>query len=39
MPPSNSGHLRIKTVKVVCDRCKDAVEAIRGEEFISGSST
>jgi len=26
----------IKTVKVMCDRCKHLVEGIRGEEFSAG---
>jgi hypothetical protein len=36
MPPKDFGHSRIKTVEVVCDRCKNGVEAIRGKDFISG---
>jgi hypothetical protein len=36
MSPNNSDRARTKTIKVVCDRCKDVVEAIRGEDFISG---
>ena len=31
-----SSHSRIKTIKVICDRCKQIVEGIRGEEFIAG---
>jgi hypothetical protein len=31
-----SPHSRIKTIKVICDRCKQIVEGIRGEEFIAG---
>ena len=31
-----SSHSRIKTIKVICDRCKQIVEGIRGEEFTSG---
>jgi len=27
---------RIKTIKVICDRCKQIVEGIRGEEFTTG---
>ena len=29
-------HSRIKTIKLVCDRCKEAIEGIRGEEFTGG---
>ena len=31
-----SSRSRIKTIKVVCDRCKQMVEGIRGEAFTSG---
>ena len=31
-----SSHARIKTIKVICDRCKQIVEGIRGEQFTSG---
>jgi hypothetical protein len=31
-----SSHSRIKTIKVVCDRCKQIVEGIQGEEFTAG---
>ena len=31
-----SSHSRIKTIKVICDRCKQIVEGIRGEEFTAG---
>jgi hypothetical protein len=31
-----SAHSRIKTIKVICDRCKQIVEGIRGEEFTAG---
>ena len=27
---------RIKTIKVICDRCKKMVEGIRGEAFTAG---
>ena len=27
---------RIKTIKVICDRCKRIVEGIRGEKFTAG---
>ena len=27
---------RIKTIKVICDRCKKIVEGIRGEGFTAG---
>ena len=36
MSPDNSDWVRTKPIKVVCDRCKDTVEAIRGKDFISG---
>jgi predicted RNA-binding Zn-ribbon protein involved in translation (DUF1610 family) len=29
-------HSQTKTIKFVCDRCKQIVEGIRGEEFIAG---
>jgi hypothetical protein len=29
-------HSRIKTIRVICDRCKQIVEGIRGEEFTAG---
>jgi hypothetical protein len=28
--------LRVKTIKVTCDRCKKVVEGIRGKDFTSG---
>ena len=31
-----SSHSRIKKIKVICDRCKQIVEGIRGEEFTAG---
>ena len=31
-----SSHSRIKTIKVICDRCKQIVEGIRGEQFTAG---
>jgi hypothetical protein len=31
-----SSHSQIKTVKVMCDRCKQIVEGIQGEQFTSG---
>ena len=31
-----SSHSRIKTIKVLCDRCKQIVEGIRGEQFTAG---
>ena len=31
-----SSHSRIKTIKVICDRCKKIVEGIRFEEFTAG---
>jgi len=31
-----SSRSRIKTIKVICDRCKQIVEGIRGEEFTGG---
>jgi hypothetical protein len=31
-----SSQSRIKTIKIVCDRCKQIVEGIRGEEFSAG---
>jgi hypothetical protein len=31
-----SSHARIKTIKVICDRCKQTIEGIRGEEFTGG---
>ena len=34
MSPNNSDRVRIKTVKVVCDRCKDTVEAIRERSYL-----
>jgi hypothetical protein len=27
---------KIKTIKVICDRCKQIVEGIQGEEFTAG---
>jgi hypothetical protein len=36
MPPSDSGQFRVKTIKVVCDRCKDVVEAIGAKDFVFG---
>jgi hypothetical protein len=29
-------HSRVKTIKVICDRCKRIVEGIRGEVFTAG---
>ena len=29
-------HSRTKPIKVICDRCKQTVEGIRGEEFTAG---
>jgi hypothetical protein len=29
-------HSQIRTMKVICDRCKQIVEGIRGEEFTAG---
>jgi len=31
-----SSHSQIKAVKVICDRCKQIVEGIEGEEFTIG---
>lgn len=31
-----SSHSRIKTLKVTCDRCKQPIEGIRGDEFTAG---
>ena len=31
-----SSHSRIKTIKVICYRCKRIVEGIRGEKFTAG---
>ena len=31
-----SSNSRIKTIKVLCDRCKQIVEGIRGEQFTAG---
>ena len=31
-----SARSKIKTIKVICDRCKQIVEGIRGEQFTSG---
>src|SRR5918992_3532866 len=36
MPVKASLHSRIKTIKVICDRCKQIVEGFRGEEFTAG---
>lgn len=27
---------RVRTIKLVCDRCKEMIEGIRGEEFTAG---
>ena len=31
-----SSHSKGRPIKVTCDRCKQIVEGIRGEEFIAG---
>ena len=31
-----SSHSKIRTIKVTCNRCKQIVEGIRGEEFTAG---
>ena len=31
-----SARSKIKTIKVICDRCKQIAEGIRGEQFTSG---
>ena len=31
-----SSHSRTKTIKIICDRCKQIVEGIRGEAFTAG---
>jgi hypothetical protein len=31
-----SSHSRIKKIKVICGRCKQIVEGLRGEEFTAG---
>jgi hypothetical protein len=31
-----SSYSRIKRIKVICDRCKQTLEGIRGDEFIAG---
>ena len=31
-----SSHSRIKTIKVICDRRKQTLEEIRGDEFTAG---
>jgi hypothetical protein len=31
-----SSHSKIRPIKVTCDRCKQIVEGIRGEEFTTG---
>ena len=31
-----SAHSRIKKIQVICDRCKQIVEGLRGEEFTAG---
>jgi len=36
MSVKGSSLFRIKTIKVICDRCKQIVEGIRGEEFTTG---
>lgn len=36
MPAKNTRALRIKTIKLVCDRCKHTVEGIQGNDFTGG---
>lgn len=36
MPVKNIWALRIKTIKLTCDRCKQIVEGIRGNDFTAG---
>ena len=36
MSDKTSSHSRVKTIKVMCDRCKQVVEGIRGEEYTAG---
>jgi len=36
MSTKNFSRSTIKTIKVTCDRCKQIVEGIRGEEFSAG---
>ena len=31
-----SSRSKIRTIKVICDRCKRNVEGLRGEDFIAG---
>ena len=31
-----SSHSQIKPIKVICDRCKQAIEGIRAKEFTAG---
>jgi predicted RNA-binding Zn-ribbon protein involved in translation (DUF1610 family) len=31
-----ASHSRIKTIKVLCDRCNQIVEGIRGKQFTAG---
>ena len=31
-----ASHSRIKTIKVICNRCKQTLEEIRGDEFTAG---
>lgn len=36
MPVKNISALRIKTIKVHCDRCQQTVEGIRANDFTAG---
>jgi len=36
MAAKASSHSRTKSIKVICDRCKQTVEGIRGQEFTAG---
>jgi hypothetical protein len=36
MSVKSSSHSRIRTISVICDRCKRIIEGIRGEEFTAG---
>ena len=31
-----SGTFRLKTIKIICDRCRKSVEALQTEEFVAG---
>jgi hypothetical protein len=36
MSTKNFSHSQIKLIKITCDRCKQPVEGIRGQEFTAG---